>query len=108
MLFWICSLPASGASLKFILILYNQSGEELISRETERLDEVFSIPFYIDGHEIFVTYSAGFSFYPQDGMDAETLLMNADVAMYRAKEQKGTSFQFYASKMHSKIREIGA
>ena len=63
------------------------------------------MPFYIDGHEIFVTYSAGFSLYPQDGKDAETLLMNADVAMYRAKEQKGNSFQFYAPEMHSRIRE---
>lgn len=90
---------------EFILIFYNQSGEELISQETAQLGEVFALPFHIDEHEIFVTYSAGFSIYPQDGKDAETLLMNADVAMYRAKEQKGNSFQFYAPEMHSKIRE---
>lgn len=90
---------------EFILILYDQFSEELISQETERLGEIFSAPFYIDEHEIFVSYSAGFSLYPQDGKDAETLLMNADVAMYRAKEQKGNSFQFYAPEMHSKIRE---
>ena len=90
---------------EFILILHDQSSEDLISQETERLGEVFSAPFYIDGHEIFVSYSAGFSLYPQDGKDAETLLMNADVAMYRAKEHKGNSFQFYAPEMHSKIRE---
>jgi len=90
---------------EFILILYDQSSEELISEETKRLDEAFSAPFHVDGHEIFVSYSAGFSLYPQDGKDAETLLMNADVAMYRAKEQKGNSFQFYAPEMHSRIRE---
>lgn len=90
---------------EFILVLYDQSSEELISRETERLDEVFSAPFYVDSHEIYVSYSAGFSLYPQDGKDVETLLMNADVAMYRAKEQKGNSFQFYAPEMHAKIND---
>src|SRR3989304_1188643 len=50
-------------------------------------------------------HGAAFSLDPQDGKDAETLLMNADVAMYRAKEQKGNSFQFYAPEMHSRIRE---
>lgn len=90
---------------EFVLILYDQSNEELISQETERINEVFSAPFYIDGHEIFVSYSAGFSLYPQDGRNAEVLLMNADVAMYRAKEQRGNSFQFYAPEMHSKISD---
>lgn len=90
---------------EFVLILYDQSNEELISQETERINEVFSAPFYIDGQEIFVSYSAGFSLYPQDGRDAEVLLMNADVAMYRAKEQRGNSFQFYAPEMHSKISD---
>lgn len=90
---------------EFVLILYDQSSEELISQETERINEVFLAPFDIDGREIFVSYSAGFSLYPQDGKDAETLLMNADVAMYRAKEKRGNSFQFYAPEMHSKIND---
>ncbi len=90
---------------EFVLILYDQSNEELISQETERINTVFSAPFYIDGQEIFVSYSAGFSLYPQDGKNAEVLLMNADVAMYRAKEQRGNSFQFYAPEMHSKISD---
>lgn len=90
---------------EFVLVFNDQTGEELFLQETERLAEVFSMPFHVDEHEIFVSYSAGFSLYPQDGKDAETLLMNADVAMYRAKEQKGNSFQFYAPDMNAKIRE---
>lgn len=90
---------------EFVLVLYDQYNEELISRETERIDKVFSEPFDIGGQEIFISYSAGFSLYPQDGKDAEVLLMNADVAMYRAKERSGNSFQFYAPEMHSKISD---
>lgn len=90
---------------EFVIVLYDQSSEELISRQTGRIDEVFSAPFDIDGQELFVSYSAGFSLYPQDGKNAEVLLMNADVAMYRAKERSGNSFQFYAPEMHSKISD---
>lgn len=90
---------------EFVLVLYDQDSAELISQETERINEVFSAPFDVDGQEVFISYSAGFSLYPQDGKDAEVLLMNADVAMYRAKERSGNSFQFYATEMHSKISD---
>ena len=90
---------------EFVLVLYDQFNAELISQEKERIDEVFSVPFDIDGQEIFISYSAGFSLYPQDGKDAEVLLMNADVAMYRAKERSGNSFQFYAPEMHARISD---
>jgi diguanylate cyclase (GGDEF)-like protein len=90
---------------EFVLILYDLASEELISHEIERINQVFAAPFFIDKHEIFVSYSAGFSLYPQDGKDTETLLMKADVAMYRAKEQSGNSFQFYAPEMHTKIND---
>jgi diguanylate cyclase (GGDEF)-like protein len=88
---------------EFVLVLYDLPSEKLISQETERLNQIFSKPFYVDQHEIFVSYSAGFSIYPQDGKDIETLLMKADVAMYKAKEQSGNSFQFYAPEMHTRI-----
>jgi diguanylate cyclase (GGDEF)-like protein len=90
---------------EFILVLYDLPSEKLISQETERISQVFSKPFFINQHEIFISYSAGFSIYPQDGQDIETLLMNSDVAMYRAKEQGGNSFQFYAPEMHARIND---
>ena len=46
----------------------------------------------------FVTASIGISLYPDDGEDAETLLKNADTAMYRAKEQGRDSYQLYAAR----------
>ena len=43
-------------------------------------------PFHLVGHELHVTASIGLALYPSDGADAETLMKNADVAMYRVKE----------------------
>lgn len=90
---------------EFVLLLYDVPNEDFISQEIDRINQAFTTPFFVGKREIFVSYSAGFSLYPQDGNDSETLLMNADVAMYRAKEQSGNSFQFYAPEMHAKIND---
>ncbi|WP_295007958.1 EAL domain-containing protein [uncultured Dechloromonas sp.] len=66
-----------------------------------RLIDVFARPFEVAGHELTVTPSLGISIYPHDGEDLETLLRNADTAMYRAKEIGRNAFQFYASEMNS-------
>ena len=66
-----------------------------------RLIDVFARPFEVAGHELTVTPSLGISIYPHDGDDLETLLRNADTAMYRAKEVGRNAFQFYSSEMNS-------
>ncbi|UCV27362.1 putative bifunctional diguanylate cyclase/phosphodiesterase [Ferribacterium limneticum] len=66
-----------------------------------RLVEVFSRPFEVAGHELTVTPSLGISIYPHDGGELETLLRNADTAMYRAKEIGRNAFQFYAREMNT-------
>ena len=66
-----------------------------------RLIDVFSRPFEVAGHELTVTPSLGISIYPHDGQDLETLLKNADTAMYRAKDIGRNSFQFYATEMNT-------
>jgi len=62
-------------------------------------------PIEIDGQELLVTASAGISLYPQDGPDVETLLKNADAAMYRAKEKGRNNFQFYTAEMNRQVNE---
>jgi diguanylate cyclase (GGDEF)-like protein len=61
-----------------------------------RVREAIKLPIVIDGRELFVTASIGISVYPNDGEDAETLLRNADTAMYRAKTQGRDTLQLYA------------
>ena len=67
-----------------------------------RLIEVFARPFEVAGHELTVTPSLGISVYPHDGENLETLLRNADTAMYQAKDIGRNAFQFYSSEMNSK------
>ena len=63
-----------------------------------------SSPFRLEGRELFVTASIGISLYPEDGADAETLVKNADTAMYRAKEQGRDNYQLYTPAMNETRR----
>jgi|HubBroStandDraft_6_1064221.scaffolds.fasta_scaffold05277_1 diguanylate cyclase (GGDEF)-like protein/PAS domain S-box-containing protein len=59
----------------------------------------------IDGHDLHVTASIGVSIYPDDGLDAETLIKNADTAMYQAKENGRQSYQFFKPSMNVRAVE---
>src|SRR5208337_2192911 len=58
-------------------------------------------PIIVAGHEIFITGSIGITVYPLDGEDPDTLLKNADAAMYNAKEQGRNNYQFYSEAMNA-------
>ena len=70
-----------------------------------RVREALKLPIVIDGRELFITSSIGISVYPNDGEDAETLLRNADTAMYRAKTQGRDTVQLYAPAMNARALE---
>ena len=70
-----------------------------------RMLDVCVTPYLVGGHELTITASLGISIFPQDGRDLETLLKNADAAMYRAKEGGRNTFQFYASDMNTATLE---
>ncbi len=61
--------------------------------------EILSSPFVLDGQEAFVSPSIGITIYPGDGTSADHLVKNADFAMYRAKEEGGNSYRFFAPEM---------
>ncbi len=90
---------------EFILILTDQPGQEVIYRAMQRIINKVAEPINVDGQELMVTCSAGISLYPQDGSDVETLLKNADAAMYQAKEKGRNNFQFYTAEMNRQVNE---
>jgi diguanylate cyclase (GGDEF)-like protein len=87
---------------EFVLVI-DRSDESLISLIMPKILDSISAPVVIDGNELQVTCSIGFSLYPIDGTDAATLLKNADAAMYRAKEEGRNNFQFYTPELNRRI-----
>ncbi|GLI37072.1 EAL domain-containing protein [Geobacter hydrogenophilus] len=71
----------------------------------QKIIDVFRTPFVIDGHELFITTSIGISVYPHDGRSGDALVKNADVAMYRAKEQGRNNCQLFAPEMNARAFE---
>jgi len=74
-------------------------------RAARTMSEAMRAPFTVAGRELFVTMSLGISSFPEDGADGETLMVNADVAMYRAKELGRDNFQWFAAEMNVIARE---
>jgi predicted signal transduction protein with EAL and GGDEF domain len=70
-----------------------------------RIIDALVQPVQIDQHELVVTASVGVALYPQDGEDVDTLLRNADAAMYHAKEAGRNNFQFYARALNIAVAE---
>lgn len=70
--------------------------------------EAINQPFYMEGRNFFVSASIGIAFYPEDGKDADTLIKNADIAMYSAKAKRSVlaqSIKFFATEMEEEVKE---
>jgi diguanylate cyclase (GGDEF)-like protein len=87
---------------EFTVLISVIARAEDAGRIASKILESLKAPIAIDGREFVVTSSGGIAMYPTDGADGETLLRNADTAMYRAKESGRNTFQFYASMMNHK------
>lgn len=87
---------------EYVILLPSTAHAKDVVVTVTKIISAFQEPFFINEHKLHVTVSAGISLYPFDGKDDETLLKNADAAMYKAKEQGKNSFQFYNTAMNSK------
>lgn len=67
-----------------------------------QIKQCFQTPFQVQGEALTVTATMGVAVYPQSGLDADTLLRNADIAMYRAKDQGRNTYQFYTEGMQER------
>ena len=90
---------------EFVVLLARIKEVPDAAKTTRHILSAFSDPFVIEGHEVFITASIGISLYPFDGQDIETLLKNADTAMYHAKSRGRNNYQFYSESMNSMALE---
>jgi len=72
---------------EFVVVLSDLGKSEDVASVVQKIREAVSSPIRIEGHELVLTCSIGIGIYPKDGSNAETLLKNADAAMFRVKEQ---------------------
>ena len=79
---------------EFTILLPDIADGHAAATVAQKVLEAISHPTIVDGHELFVTTSIGIAIFSDDGADAETLLKNADRAMYRAKEAGRNNYQF--------------
>lgn len=71
----------------------------------QKIIESLANPFTLENRELFITTSMGIALYPSDGQNCETLLKNADTAMYRAKEQGRNHYQLYSPALNGKASD---
>ncbi|WP_052494229.1 EAL domain-containing protein [Nitrosospira sp. NpAV] len=87
---------------EFAFILSSLAHAEDATLVAEKVITALSLPFELEGQEIYISASLGISIYPGDGTDADGLLRNADTAMFQAKEQGPAIYQFYLPQMNER------
>jgi len=90
---------------EFVVLLSEVSHSEDAAISARRMLQAVARPHSIDMHDLHITTSIGVSVYPDDGVDADTLIKNADTAMYQAKENGRQSFQFFKPAMNVRAVE---
>lgn len=89
---------------EFVIVLTAVHAEEEAAATTaRRVQALFADPFVIEGEEFYSSASIGIALYPEDGTDVECLLKCADAAMYHAKNEGKSNYQFFSQEMNSRI-----
>jgi diguanylate cyclase (GGDEF)-like protein len=90
---------------EFVVLLSEVQLSEDTAITAKRILQAVAAPHSIGQHDLHVTASIGVSVYPEDGIDTDTLIKNADTAMYQAKENGRQSFQFFKPAMNARAVE---
>jgi diguanylate cyclase (GGDEF)-like protein len=90
---------------EFIIILPGIEDDAGAQRVAARIIEAFTQPFEIYGQEHFITTSIGITLFPDDGRDSATLLRNADLAMYQAKELGRNGYRLFTHEIDQRMQE---
>jgi diguanylate cyclase (GGDEF)-like protein/PAS domain S-box-containing protein len=89
---------------EFVVVVFDQPKDvDVISETVAKIQSAIAEPVRLEGHDLRITSSIGVANYPDNGVDANTLLANADAALYRAKDIGRDNFQFYTSELNTKV-----
>lgn len=91
---------------RFALLLHGFETGQAPVRFAEQVLAGMRAPFYVQGREHHMSLSIGISVYPLDGLDAASLLRNAETAMQRVKQKGGASFELYTRDMNERAAEL--
>lgn len=91
---------------EFVLLLHDNEENTISLRLAQSIIEAFATPFELEQSELYITPSIGLSVYPRDGKDVDTLIKNADVAMYQSKKTGRNTFHYYRSVMNKNAQEL--
>ncbi|HEX9626083.1 MAG TPA: EAL domain-containing protein [Acidiferrobacterales bacterium] len=90
---------------EFTVVLADVGHVDDVAWVANKILEAFARPFHVADSELFVTVSIGITLYPFDDHGVDGLLKNADMAMYKAKEQGRNNYQFYTTELNEQARE---
>ncbi|MGD0969177.1 MAG: EAL domain-containing protein [Candidatus Aquilonibacter sp.] len=88
---------------EFVVLLTDCRDAEHVRDVGERILGLVSEPFLLDEYEQYISASIGIAVYPEDGRDDQTLIKNADIAMYRAKDRGRNGYYFYNPTLEAPI-----
>ena len=90
---------------EFIIVMPLEKNTDGAALAADKIINNLSQPHYIDGHMLHISASIGISTFPLDGLDADTLLKNADTAMFHAKKSGRNNYQFFNNEMNVRAVE---
>ncbi|MGB7522041.1 MAG: EAL domain-containing protein, partial [Spirulinaceae cyanobacterium] len=99
---------AHWAADEFVFLLRNIKGAtgEVIETKTQQIQACLSKPFSLGEQPVYITASLGVALAPYDGSDVETILLNAEAAMYSAKQQGKNTYQMYSPSLHPPLNSL--
>ena len=93
---------------EFMILVPELQSVESIQQFAQMILQSFESPFFVEEMSLYIGTSIGISLYPNDGTDEETLMKNADTAMFRAKERGRNHYQLYNHAIGAKVKEYVA
>lgn len=100
-----CDIIARLGGDEYVLMKCNLTDNKQVSNIADKILKIFKNSWYLERHEFYITTSVGITVYPDDGTDVQTLLKNADTAMYKAKEMGRKNYKFFNKAMNIQIIE---